>query len=507
MLTAAVGIKFEDTSRSHLAGAAMALSNRGEMAPPEGCSFLDKTLVVSGVRIPFIHFKHDACDEIWMPAKPVMKTTGETTITQILDRVFCDDKMTFEDLVTAKGLPLEGCYGFVTPPNVSDYNEKKAIWVNESGFYAMVLGSRKPHCVTFQRWVLHVVLPSIRRTGSYLSLPTSSSSGTFWRTGFVDASNEKVAARKKRSFNKPLEDASELLRDIVARTTKLEGKELKLRLIYVSAVFADLVMREHEGVSSTELERRYGLNSAFGARVRVPSADLPLALASVKLTEESSGRAVSLGLSGSSSSVPQGASWRKPGFCVKTEEHHRAKDDANELWIRFLPRSKLDACFFFLDAFKEEHGFVLRTTSALLAHGFDPRQLYSANPDKGVFLALREAGVHCFEGTWREASWSRAPVLFDGIYLDLCAGSAGYVSQQLELATVRAASGCVMAWTLTERDFEGEDILLRVAGLEDMLRSRMWTPAAGGSMRESLLVHKCGASRQRVVTQLWRYCG
>ena len=39
--------------------------------------------------------------------------------------------------------------------------------MNESGFYAMVLGSRKPHCVVFQRWVLHDVLPSIRRTGHY----------------------------------------------------------------------------------------------------------------------------------------------------------------------------------------------------------------------------------------------------------------------------------------------------------------------------------------------------
>lgn len=46
-------------------------------------------------------------------------------------------------------------------------SRKKAIWVNESGFYAMVLGSRKPHCVAFQRWVLQEVLPSIRRTGQY----------------------------------------------------------------------------------------------------------------------------------------------------------------------------------------------------------------------------------------------------------------------------------------------------------------------------------------------------
>lgn len=141
----------------------MALAVPGGMTPPANCSFSNKTLILNKVIIPFVHFK----DGIWMPAKPVMKTTGETTITQILDRVFPDDKMSFGDLVKLKGLPAEGCCGFTTPPNPDDYNEKKAIWVNESGFYAMVLGSRKPHCVAFQRWVTHEVLPSIRRTGQY----------------------------------------------------------------------------------------------------------------------------------------------------------------------------------------------------------------------------------------------------------------------------------------------------------------------------------------------------
>ena len=134
---------------------------------PEGCSFLNKTLILNGISVPFIHFKNGTTEEVWMPAKPVMKTTGETTITHMMDRVFPEDKMTFEDLVKSKGLPLEGCCGFATPPNPGDHNEKKAIWVNESGFYSMVLGSRKPHCVAFQRWVMQEVLPSIRRTGQY----------------------------------------------------------------------------------------------------------------------------------------------------------------------------------------------------------------------------------------------------------------------------------------------------------------------------------------------------
>ena len=35
---------------------------------------------------------------------------------QIMDRAFLDDKKSFEELVSSKGLPLEGCYGIITTP-------------------------------------------------------------------------------------------------------------------------------------------------------------------------------------------------------------------------------------------------------------------------------------------------------------------------------------------------------------------------------------------------------
>jgi prophage antirepressor-like protein len=41
--------------------------------------------------------------------------------------------------------------------------------VNESGLYNLVLGSRKPEAKRFKRWITHEVLPSIRKTGSYMS--------------------------------------------------------------------------------------------------------------------------------------------------------------------------------------------------------------------------------------------------------------------------------------------------------------------------------------------------
>lgn len=39
--------------------------------------------------------------------------------------------------------------------------------VSESGLYSLILGSRKPEAKMFKRWVIHEVLPAIRKTGRY----------------------------------------------------------------------------------------------------------------------------------------------------------------------------------------------------------------------------------------------------------------------------------------------------------------------------------------------------
>jgi prophage antirepressor-like protein len=48
-------------------------------------------------------------------------------------------------------------------------SQTKALYVNESGLYALILGSRKPEARAFKRWVTSEVLPSIRRSGKYES--------------------------------------------------------------------------------------------------------------------------------------------------------------------------------------------------------------------------------------------------------------------------------------------------------------------------------------------------
>lgn len=45
--------------------------------------------------------------------------------------------------------------------------------VSEPGFYSVVMRSDKPEAAPFQRWVTSEVLPSIRKTGQYITRPAS----------------------------------------------------------------------------------------------------------------------------------------------------------------------------------------------------------------------------------------------------------------------------------------------------------------------------------------------
>lgn len=322
----------------------------------------------------------------------------------------------------------------------------------------------------------------------------------------------ETAQKKLGTDNKKLciEDTWEMLSNIVISKTGLSGAVAKLRLHRASATFIELMMRENPDLSKTALQKKYRAD-AFGNTTRVPLTDMCFALAAIEQTEyQNTGLIVAEGPSANCSPNPKQQRfkiWKRSRFLARANEHGCAKDRANELWIQQMPQLLRGKRVFYLDEFKNAQGCVLRTTTALLARGFEPAQLYSANPDAGVFEALRKVGAHAFHGTWQDwredIYYTLGPIAFDGIYLDLCTGSVGYAAQQLDLGMARAAPGCIMAWTITERNYEGEDLLLRAFQLADLLSSRGWTPSCGG-LRGSTLLYRSGVSGQRVLTQLWR---
>ena len=92
-------------------------------------------------------------DEIWFRGKDIAKALGyEKTRNAILKHVDDDDKSILEDL--RRGPQIRAPF-------------KGSIFINESGLYSLIFGSRLESAKEFKRWVTKDVLPSIRKTGRY----------------------------------------------------------------------------------------------------------------------------------------------------------------------------------------------------------------------------------------------------------------------------------------------------------------------------------------------------
>ena len=52
----------------------------------------------------------------------------------------------------------------------SNGNTQQTIFINESGFYSLILSSKLPQAKEFKRWVTNEVLPQIRKTGGYIPI-------------------------------------------------------------------------------------------------------------------------------------------------------------------------------------------------------------------------------------------------------------------------------------------------------------------------------------------------
>lgn len=66
---------------------------------------------------------------------------------------------TFENSITKDIFPIEFVGG--------DIPNRGLTFINESGVYALIFGSKLPQAKAFKRWITHEVIPSIRKTGGY----------------------------------------------------------------------------------------------------------------------------------------------------------------------------------------------------------------------------------------------------------------------------------------------------------------------------------------------------
>ena len=98
-------------------------------------------------------------EEVWFKGKDIASALDYTDAKQaIRNHVDSDDKMQLSELLS--GVVVK------TPPT---WNEKQAMFINESGLYSLILSSKKEEAKVFKKWVTSEVLPTIRKTGSYVA--------------------------------------------------------------------------------------------------------------------------------------------------------------------------------------------------------------------------------------------------------------------------------------------------------------------------------------------------
>lgn len=87
--------------------------------------------------------------DIFFAAKDVCEVLEIRNVTQAIQRLDEDERSMFN-------IGRQGMTNFV----------------NETGLYSLILGSRKQEAKKFKRWVTHEVLPSIRKHGAYMTPDT-----------------------------------------------------------------------------------------------------------------------------------------------------------------------------------------------------------------------------------------------------------------------------------------------------------------------------------------------
>ena len=455
-----------------------------------------------------MYFKED---DIWFEAKPLVLYLeySSTNVTQTLGLVKEKNKKSLKELLETRGQPKGG--------DLSDkYHELKALYINEPGLYSLIFRSTKKQAQDFQDWVYEEVLTALRRRGSYQvpdspqmppeavaalgqlvqdSVSTSSSAAVVSVTTAAATAAPSLAVAAPKVQPRALKAPEEhfLFVDVVKQRCKLKSAVLKdvVRMAYAS--FLNLVATDEErSVTSVSQELK---DASFGLKAIVPQKWLPMAVAAIEASSTPVGSAVPTGDIERAPPEPPSSSRKRKLPFFSEKEHALAKDAANLKWLQLV---EVGSQLFFLDSWCDKEGLKLRTTAALLQAGHSATKLFSANPDEGIVRQLGLQGVSCHHGTWAESPARK----YDGIYLDLCSGSEAYVRDQFEVSTMRSNAGCVLAWTLTARDFNGEPLILRAYGLHDSLRNLGWKPAAQ-QHKSSALLHRSGGSGQQVLTEFW----
>ena len=171
----------------------------------------------------------------WFVGKVVAEVLGyKNPAEAISDHVVSEDRKTLIFKDYSKTLLTKLWQG-------KDFRPK--IFINESGLYSLILGSKLPAAIEFKHWVTSEVLPQIRRTGGYI--PTHDGEGK----PYSDLEIMSLAFQIHE-------------RTIAERDRKIAEQDETIRVLEPKATYCDEVLESVNCMTMTQVAKEHGTTHA-----------------------------------------------------------------------------------------------------------------------------------------------------------------------------------------------------------------------------------------------------
>ena len=137
--------------------------------------------------------------------------------------------------------------------NGSVYEQKRSLhFVNESGFYALVLGSKLPTAQRFKHWVTSEVLPSIRKHGGYI----------LTHEGDTD---EDIRRRAEEVLRTTLEQKDKLISEqkglLEQKNRRIAEQDVEIDRLLPKALYTDSVLDSISCYTTTQIAKELGMTA------------------------------------------------------------------------------------------------------------------------------------------------------------------------------------------------------------------------------------------------------
>lgn len=172
----------------------------------------------------------------WFRLSEICKVLGISKVATVIDRL------------------EEKEYGQVTISNT----QRNVYFINESGFYKAMLRSNKPIARRFENWLTQVVLPSIRKTGSYsISQNSTNQSNIIQNSSVVQTFQSNTTPEKKLDINMPdLKEVLELCLQLQIERLRLEAENSTMK---PKAEFYDVVIDANDTFTIADTAKLIGI--------------------------------------------------------------------------------------------------------------------------------------------------------------------------------------------------------------------------------------------------------